>query len=138
MTKTLSFTVYGKAEGQGSTKAFMPKGAKFPIITSTNAKLKPWRQQIAGTALSVIQETGFKCITHGPVKLDAVFFFLCPKTKRGASNYKDTRTDLDKLYRGLGDSLTGIAFRDDAQIAVANVSKVYGETERTEVVITAL
>lgn len=54
----ISFTVYGHPEPQGSTKAFLPKGWKRSIITTDNAKLKPWRQQLTRAALEA---------THGEI-----------------------------------------------------------------------
>jgi Holliday junction resolvase RusA-like endonuclease len=75
----------------------------------------------------------------GPVTLRAVFIFPRPKThfgtgrnaervKESAPGWKTTAPDLDKLVRALGDALTGVVFRDDAQIVDIAVTKIYGQT----------
>jgi Holliday junction resolvase RusA-like endonuclease len=135
---SLIFAVEGKAETQGSTRAFMPKGARFPIITSTNPKLKAWRSRVAMAALEAMRESGFGFIGEGPIRLDAAFYFTPPKSKRNVGKYKDTRGDWDKYSRALSDAMTGTVYRDDSQIAVAFIEKLYGEIARTEVIITTL
>jgi crossover junction endodeoxyribonuclease RusA len=132
--QVITFTVYGIAQPQGSTRAFMPKGAKFPIITSDNKKLKPWRQEIAGTALQAMQSGGLARYV-GPVRLEARFIFSRPKSAKKDAKHKMTRPDVDKLARGLMDALTGIAYVDDSQVTVVWVCKLYGEDNRTEVTI---
>ena len=134
---SLVFAVDGKPETQGSTRAFMPKGARFPIITSTNPKLKAWRTRVAAAALEAMQESNFRFIEDGPIRLDVAFYFVPPRSKR-VGKYKDTRGDWDKYSRALSDAMTGTVYRDDSQIAVAFVEKLYGEIARTEVIITAL
>lgn len=116
----------------------MPKGARFPIITSTNAKLKPWRNKVALAAQAAMKESGFGLIEDGPIRIDATFYFMRPRSRRAAGKYKFIRTDLDKHLRAVADSLTNVAYRDDAQIAVAFVQKVYGEADRTEISIAPL
>jgi crossover junction endodeoxyribonuclease RusA len=74
----------------------------------------------------------------GPVCLDLEFRFSRPKahfgTGKNASRLKTTaphrhasKPDVDKLVRAIGDALTGIAIRDDAQIASLSAEKVYSE-----------
>ena len=135
MTTALTFTVYGVAQPQGSTRAFMPKGARFPVITSANAKLKPWRQEVAAMAsLAVIG----KPVLSGPIIVKADFIFLKPKSTKNSVVYKTTKPDLDKLIRGLLDSLTGIVFCDDSQVVRVSAFKAYGDVARTEVVVESL
>ena len=70
----IQFTVYGHPEPQGSTRAFVPKGWTRPVITTASKKMKPWRQQITGTA---IDAPGMKVWTRkeGGVKLNLIFGF---------------------------------------------------------------
>lgn len=45
------------------------------------------------------------------------------------------KPDNDNIAKIICDSLNGVAYKDDAQVAVLNVEKYYSEEERTEVMI---
>ena len=45
------------------------------------------------------------------------------------------KPDLDKLARAVGDALTGVAYRDDAQITRWHLQKRYGEQAGTEITV---
>lgn len=45
------------------------------------------------------------------------------------------KSDADNIAKIICDSLNGVAYKDDAQIAVLNVEKYYDDDERTEVII---
>lgn len=133
----LRLTIYGVPQPQGSIKAFMPKGCKRPVLTSDNAKLKPWRQEVAQSALAEMARLGLKPIARPRgVLLQIAFFFDKPASiKAGAS--KTTKPDVDKLLRGLADALTGIAFQDDSQVVQCTISKQFGTPARTELFVGA-
>jgi crossover junction endodeoxyribonuclease RusA len=134
MTK-LEFTVYGKPQPQGSTKAYMPKGARFPVVTSDNEKLKPWRQQISGTAESIIRSVPGASVPmlHEAVEVRLQFYFDKPKSTKKSVIHKITKPDIDKLERAVFDALTGIAFKDDAQVVKVSKDKLFGLPERVEI-----
>jgi Holliday junction resolvase RusA-like endonuclease len=138
----LSFTVYGHPEPQGSTKAFIPKGWKRPIITSDNAKLKPWRQQIQRTVLEEYPKQNDGICE--PIARDVpVFVRMDFYLERSASlpkkyQHVTKRPDWDKLSRGVCDSLAGSAITDDSQIVLAVVGKHYGQPERVEIFLATL
>jgi crossover junction endodeoxyribonuclease RusA len=134
----LTFVVFGVPQPQGSSRAFMPKGWTRPVITSDNSKVKPWRQEIVGTALNEIERVGFSLIDSGPVQVEAKFFFERPKSTKKSVVHKTTKPDLDKLVRSLGDALTGIAFRDDSQVVCCVASKHFGSPARAEISVVAL
>lgn len=128
----LSFTVFGIPQPQGSTRAFMHKGARFPVITTDNTKLKPWRQEVSGTAQAEMESRGLG-LCLGAIRLEATFFFDRPKSLKKAITRKVTKPDVDKLLRSLGDSLTGIVFKDDSQICECVVAKAFGTPSRVEI-----
>lgn len=131
----IRFTVQGKPQPQGSTRAFMPKGARFPIITSDNTKLKPWRQDIASQALIAMHESGCS-MNDGPIHVECSFFFLKPKSTKKSITYKITKPDIDKLQRAIYDGITGICIRDDSQIVSnVNTKSFCEDNERVEVEI---
>lgn len=131
----LAFTVYGTPIPQGSTRAFIPKGWSRPLITAANSKTKPWRQEIASTALAEIERQRFAPRMEGPVSLTAYFFFERPKSLSKSLISKTTKPDIDKLLRALQDALTGIAFKDDSQITGVTVGKTFGSPARVEIEI---
>ena len=131
--RAINFTVYGHPAPQGSSRAFMPKGARFPVVTSTNPKLKPWRQQVAGVALS-LNEACFEA--HVPLKMIADFYFDRPKSVTTKKRPGMTSApDVDKLARSCCDALKSILLYDDAQVVNLHARKFYGGPERVEITI---
>jgi Holliday junction resolvase RusA-like endonuclease len=131
----ITFTVLGVPQSQGSIRAFMPKGCRRPILTSTNPKLKQWRRSVAVIA----QRTYRGPALDGPMQVVARFYLPAPKAlKRMTPHTK--RPDLDKYLRALLDSLTGIIFRDDSQVCCVDVSKHYalGSEPRAVITVTPL
>ena len=139
----IQFTVYGHPEPQGSTRAFIPKGWKRPIITSANKKQKPWRQEVARMAIAatgdhviIIDKKGHP---HGVYAIGAAisacitFFLRKPPSVSNKRVYPVAKPDLDKLVRSILDSCTGIIFRDDSQVVTLAVRKRFGSPERVEV-----
>lgn len=132
----ISFTVQGQPVAQGSKVAYMPKGAKRPILMETaRERLKPWRTQIAAAAR---EEMRGEPPTHMPVRVCLYFTFQRPKghygtgknggvVKESSPRWHATKPDADKLARACLDAMTGIAYRDDSQVAGLTVEKVYGE-----------
>lgn len=128
MTK---FTVYGRPQPQGSTRAFLPKGSHRPIITSDNKHLRPFRQQVSQTA--VIELRGQIMAKETPVIVRVTFYFAKPRSAPRKRTEPCVKPDLDKLARAALDSLTGIAYEDDAQVVQLEARKMYGSPERIEV-----
>jgi Holliday junction resolvase RusA-like endonuclease len=114
--------VIGKPEPQGSSKGFN-RGGRV-IITSANKNLKGWRNTMAATFFEHVGDNG--PIFDGPVEVSAIFLMpriaSLPKSKEKPHTVKP---DLDKLLRGLCDSLTqGRVLRDDSLIVA------YGRLEK--------
>lgn len=131
MNVFFEFMVIGEPIPQGSTRAFLPKGWSRPIITSANKKTKPWRQEVAHTAVCAISAYGFVPLMSGePVEIKTTFFFEKPKSKKKSDIFKTSKPDLDKLFRSIADALTGIAYKDDSQIVKWSGSKQYGSPAR--------
>lgn len=128
----LTFTVYGVAQPKGNMRAIHIPGMKFPIVTETNRSVKSWSQLVAEGANRAIGQLppGERGLLLGPVRLTIGFFLPCPKKfqpkrRRGIPVAHLTAPDLDKLARGIGDSLTKVVYRDDAQVVEAVIGKFY-------------
>lgn len=141
----ISFTVHGVPVPQGSKKVVPTRGGPR-AIESNEKRIRPWRATLAAAAAEAMQG---QSLLPGPVQLKVEFVFPRPKghfgtgrnadsLKASAPTYVQTKPDLDKLVRAIGDALSGIVLRDDSQIAHVNVWKVYGEPARAEISITEL
>jgi crossover junction endodeoxyribonuclease RusA len=135
----LSFTVFGVPQPQGSTWAFIPKGWDRPVITTDNAKMKPWRQQVATMALATMNEHQVQMTPRSiPISIALTFVFQKPQSERKATLHKTTKPDLDKLLRAVLDALTGICYTDDSQVTECRVAKIFGSPARLEVQVNTL
>jgi Holliday junction resolvase RusA-like endonuclease len=128
---TVQFTVYGKPVPQGSSRAFFVKKLGRAVITSANAKLKPWRQMLSDTA----QSLGVPIIPKEiPVAMSLDFYFEKPASAPKKRIYPTVKPDTDKLIRSILDSLTGIVYVDDSQVVrFDHIEKHYGVPERCEI-----
>ena len=136
----ISFVVFGIAQPKGSTRAFLPKGWTRPIVTSDNQKSKGWQQLVAEGASRALAGAGQ--LFHGPIKLDLEFHLPRPKSlPRTRETAMTKKPDCDKLARSSVDALTGVVFRDDAQVVDMHVTKRYaalGESPRAHITIEPL
>ncbi len=126
----IRFTVYGKPQPQGSTRAFVKNGRA--IVTSDNKNLKPWRQQISDTAFIEFGAIPYAGDGQEAIAIDLRFYFQAPKKRRMMPTVKP---DLDKLIRAILDSLTGIAYRDDSQVVEVTARKFYSLTPHVEITV---
>jgi Holliday junction resolvase RusA-like endonuclease len=138
-------TVHGAACPAGSKRAFLVgrKGVPKRIVVADAAKRsRPWKSlvsQVAGDAMMG------RPLLEGPLSLRLRFVVRRPKGHyggKGQLNAKGRRTprpsarpDLLKLARAIEDALTGIAYRDDAQIVDEVLTKEYGSPERVEICV---
>lgn len=82
----------------------------------------------------------------GALKLEVLCVYEIPVSwsqakKRAAANglvWKTSVPDCDNLGKIVSDSLNGLAFTDDALVAVCVVAKRYGQPERTVIRLTEL
>lgn len=155
----ITFTVFGKAETAGSKRAFAlrkkggevvtrPGGAPVVVVTDDNPDSKAWKQEVGKAALLARAEQPghLSRLLDGP--LAVTFYFYRPRPKghyKGSgelskagkeSPYPTSKPDVLKLARAVEDALTGVLWRDDAQIVDERLRKFWGEPAR--VVITVM
>lgn len=133
--RAVEFTVYGTPRPQGSMRSFFKPGMRFPVVTTDNTKLKPWRQEIAATAIALNAE---QFSQHEPLVVTLAFYFARPKSIPKRRIHHTVKPDIDKLIRAVFDSLKGIVLHDDSQVVKVVPVKYYGSPERVEVKIEAL
>lgn len=149
----LRFTVVGEAKTAGSKRAFVNPKTGRAIITEdarTGRSAKTWRQEVAATALTARQLAPWGDeLLLGPCVVEFTFRRPRPKGHYGSGRNAGvvrssappapaTRPDVLKLARAVEDALTGILWKDDAQIVDERLRKVWGEPERCEIVVRAL
>jgi Holliday junction resolvase RusA-like endonuclease len=120
----ISFTVYGNPAPKGSMKAFMRPGCKFPIVTHDNTRTRPWSEAVKWAAKEQVKGDEI-AIPEGPIQIDVQFYMPRPKSCPKFAHYHTKRPDLDKLLRCVEDALTGIVWKDDAQVCSVTTAKFY-------------
>jgi Holliday junction resolvase RusA-like endonuclease len=146
----IDFTVRGLAAPQGS-KSVGRSGQMY----ESNKRLEPWRKLVHDQAeqaverwcrrhTSVAESTELRAMFEGPVTVTLWFQFERPKTHYG-TGYNSTSVkasaprhpsakshlnggDVDKLARAVLDAMTGVVYKDDAQVVQLAASKAYAAT----------
>ncbi len=148
----ISFTVLGTAQTAGSKRAFAlrrkdgsivtrPGGSPVIAVTDDNPRSKDWKQQIA----SAVRERYDGPLLDGPLAVVMTFYRPRPKAHYRRSGelstlgletpFPDGRPDVLKLARAVEDALSGVAWRDDAQIVEETLRKRWGEPARVDIAI---
>jgi Holliday junction resolvase RusA-like endonuclease len=117
----LAFTVYGVPIQKGSARAFMPKGAKYPVVTSdTRRGLKEWERSIRDAA-----QTHAGVLLVDAVRVSVWFVLPRPVSLPKKVRYHTKKPDIDKLARAVLDALTGVLWKDDSQVVQLTAWKSY-------------
>lgn len=139
----LAFVVHGTPQPAGSKRRVPIPGAGMAGFRTIddNRKAGPWKDQVAqrgGEAMAG------RPVFQGALALTLTFYRVRPKghfgvrgLRAGAPGYPTTKPDVTKLVRAVEDALTGVVWRDDAQVVDQNVRKRYGP-ERVEIEVREL
>jgi Holliday junction resolvase RusA-like endonuclease len=140
--QAIRFIVHGRPQQRGSKQALLiPKrGGGFvskngrPIVVArdANRNSKEWMGQVRDAAAAVFRGE----LLRGPVRLRVGFYFKRPKahyrTGKKANLLRDdapcfhtSTPDLDKLVRAVKDSLSGVVYADDRQVAACESGKFW-------------
>lgn len=136
-TKRFSFFVAGNPACQGSKNAFgrigRDKSGKqrvFVNMVEQDKGLDEWRSTVRNVA-TLMLPTGWDF--EGIFVLRVIFYLPRPKLhfnskgilKPTAPVFHSQVKDYDKLLRAIGDSLTGVCYRDDSMIVSGGGMKFY-------------
>jgi Holliday junction resolvase RusA-like endonuclease len=147
MTK-IEFTVIGKPQTAGSKRSFPYKKTSGNLgvrVTDDNERSKSWQQAVRHASRDAYDGP----LLSGALRVAITFFRPRPNghygtgknagiLKQSAPEYPTTRPDVLKLARCVEDALTGVIWRDDAQIVSEPLGKEFGEPARCELVIEIL
>lgn len=117
------FHIDGVPVPQGSKKGFSRPGSTIVQLVDDNKKtLKPWRELVTATTMAAYSGPR----VEGPVMLQLVFETVRPVSVK--REHPAVKPDVDKLMRAICDAITDAGlWRDDAQVCIAHISKVYAE-----------
>lgn len=130
----LTFTVHGDAQPAGSKRSFHHKTTGRIVVMDANKNSRPWKTLVAQVA--GIEMRGH-ALLEGPLILQVRFLRVRPKAHYNtkgelsaagrAASRPATKPDATKLIRGVEDALTGIVWRDDAQVCLQMVEKAWAD-----------
>jgi Holliday junction resolvase RusA-like endonuclease len=137
---TITITVHGTPGPQGSksyrgSRISKRTGKSTPILVESSKKVKPWREAVAEAATEALyrlppaQRLAFPL--SGPLQAEMVFTLRPPQRIPadryvGGVPYPAAYPDSSKLVRSTEDALTGVLWRDDAQVVLYTfVAKFY-------------
>jgi Holliday junction resolvase RusA-like endonuclease len=149
----VAFTVHGVAAPAGSKRGFYNQKAKRVIITDDSRRSRPWKAQVSDAAAEAMEGQGpvfHGKLLDGPLSLRITFYMPRPKghfrsakqaeatgrpLRPSAPAYPTVKPDVSKLVRAVEDALTGVVWRDDAQVVTQFAAKLYGEPARCDVLV---
>lgn len=133
MRAPLSFFIAGNPKPAGSKRGFYIPSLKRVVITDANPNSRDWKTDVKHEA----QRNYSGELLEFPINLRLTFTQLRPKShyRTGANAHllrdsapkrPTSKPDVLKLARGVEDALTGIVWKDDAQIVDEYLSKRFG------------
>jgi len=139
------FIVWGIAQPGGSKKSlpipkrgggFVVNKNGYPVINTVddNPKAKSWQAEVKVAAMQAYRGP----VLEGPILMNLTFVRVRPKghfrtgrnshlLKDDAPSHPTSKPDVLKTARAVEDSLTGLIYRDDAQIVDEHLQKTWGE-----------
>lgn len=105
-------------------------------------KSRNYKAYVKMCAIKSMQEQGWT-LTEKALSIEIRAFMSIPSSK--SKKFKQAaalgverptkKPDIDNIFKCVTDALSGIAYKDDKQIAAATVNKWYAEVPRVEVLI---
>lgn len=155
----IGFTVYGQPAPAGSKTIGRGKAGQT-FVRDSSKRSYPWKRDVAQAAGIAMRGAP---LLDGPLGLILTFYVPRPKGHYGsvkckvcggdppgrteccdgvgrvfrlrpsAPEFPTVKPDVLKLARAVEDALSGVVYRDDAQIVSEALQKIYGEPARCEV-----
>lgn len=138
------FFAVGQPQPAGSKRAFRNPRSGRILVTDDNKRSKPWQAIVASAGA---EQMGAEFLISIPsLEVDLDFIVPRPKghygTGRNAALLKPSapafpavKPDVLKLARSVEDALTGVVWRDDAQIVTERLTKRYGSPAGVRVTV---
>ncbi len=127
----ITFTIPGEPVTQGSMAAVLRRGKPVAIHSKRRSRIGRDRESIESwpraCEVSRAERDARIPPIDGPVEVVATF--ALPRVKQPRCAYPDTKPDLDKLCRALGDALEGVVVLQDSRIVRWSAAKVWTDEE---------
>ena len=127
---SFSFFVPGEPITEGSTRAFA-SGQRVVVTHDRGPELTAWRIKVAHAAEAAAEAAYWDPHYDGPVEVWAEFRLPRPKSVPKSRKHAQTKPDLDKLQRAIGDALAPYkrpgVLRDDSRIVAWSAVKRYAD-----------
>ena len=138
----ISFFVPGKPQPGGSKKAFIHRSTGRVIVKDDNDNAFNWKQDVKKFAVDAYKGVPM----GGPLRVTVTFVRPRPRSHYGTGKKADmvkpsapefpiVKPDTTKLWRSTEDALTGIIWKDDAQVVDQFTKKRYGPRPGAEITI---
>ena len=131
----INFTVEGKPGAKGRPR-FTSKGGHGR--TYTPKKTENYEALVAFCVMNALNEYGIEWRKDGAYEVQIGAYFAIPKSKPKAFKEQatlgnirpTTRPDVDNIAKIVCDALNGILWRDDSQVVMCYVEKIFDNDER--------
>lgn len=127
---SFSFFVPGEPITEGSTRAFT-SGQRVVVTHDRGPELDQWRLRVSRAAEDAAEAAYWEPRYDGPVEVWAEFRLPRPKSAPKSRKHAQTKPDLDKLARAIGDALAPYkrpgVLRDDSRIVAWSAVKRYAD-----------
>ena len=139
----IEFFVAGVAKPAGSKRGFFIPKLKRVVIVDANPNSKDWKSDVKSDAIANYDGELLTC----PIAVRFTFYVTRPKghyrtgknahlLRDSAPKFPASKPDVLKLARGVEDALTGIIWKDDAQIVTEHIAKRYADNPGVLIEIT--
>ncbi len=114
------------------------------IVAPASKYQKPWQEAVKWSFLE--SEYARMILWTEPLDVKISFCFIRPNShfgtgknagllKASAPTYPAKRPDIEKLARSTNDALTGLVWKDDSQIVLLTVAKIYSTHSGADITI---
>lgn len=143
--RTITFYIAGVPAPAGSRKGFVNRKTGGVIMAPASKRSRPWQAAVSAAAAEAMSGE----LLAGPLELSVVFHMARPlghfgtgrnraTVKPSAPAYPAVKPDATKLLRAVEDALTGVVWRDDAQVVDQHAHKRYAPTAGCLVIVSEL
>jgi len=134
--------VPGEPKPGGSKRALLARGSKRPVVVDDCKKTKDWQTNVRHFAYQAYEGP----LQEGALRLTVTFYLVRARSHYGTGRNRNRlkpsappdpnrRPDTTKLLRSTEDALTGLVWRDDAQIIEHYTFKRWGPKPGAQIMV---
>jgi Holliday junction resolvase RusA-like endonuclease len=120
---TFQLRVYGLPVPKAAPQATMVGGH---AVVYTKKKDRAWKETVKQQVIEAVERRGLSPWL-GALKLDLVFYLARPVSLPKRVYHHIKKPDCDNLAKTVKDALKGLIYKDDSQVVLLAVRKLYDE-----------